>query len=110
MGVCRNLHSDRLLGLRETKFRLAGLRRANPLNFIAVRITTLSRLILIEGPQSGEFFKLRGKNYLGKDDIQLTFSYSQKRKEKKAFICRTDDDYKITNLDPNEELLVDGGR
>jgi serine phosphatase RsbU (regulator of sigma subunit) len=68
----------------------------------------LSRLILIEGPQSGEFFKLRGKNYLGKDDIQLTFSYSQKLKEKKAFISRTADDYKITNLDPNEELLVNG--
>lgn len=68
----------------------------------------MPRLILIEGPQTGEFFQLGNENYLGKDQMALRFSRTSDLACKQALIHRAGNGYQIRRLDRGSNVLVNG--
>lgn len=68
----------------------------------------MPRLILIEGPRSGDYFKLGGENYLGFKNAMLAFSYQNDLAGPWALVRGGGDRYEIHNLGPRDRIQVNG--
>jgi serine phosphatase RsbU (regulator of sigma subunit) len=68
----------------------------------------MPRLVFIEGPRSGDYFKLAGENYLGLRGGTLALSYVNDVPGAWAFIRAQGDRYELTNLGPRDRIQVNG--
>ena len=69
----------------------------------------MPRLIMIEGPRSGDCFQLAVENFLGHDGAALSFSHRQN--EARGLLCSIrggGDRYELRNAGPPERVRVNG--
>ena len=69
----------------------------------------MPRLIMIEGPRSGDCFQLAGENFLGHDGATLSFGHRQN--EARGLLCSIrggGDRYELRNIGPPERVRVNG--
>jgi serine phosphatase RsbU (regulator of sigma subunit) len=68
----------------------------------------MPRLILIEGPRSGDYFKLAGENYLGFKNATFAFSYQNDMAGPWALVRGAGERFEIQNLGPRDRVQVNG--
>src|SRR5205085_11695291 len=68
----------------------------------------MPRLILIEGPRSGDSWKLAGENYLGYRNGAIAFSYQNDLGQPWALVRGNGERYEIANLGPRDRVQVNG--
>ena len=68
----------------------------------------MPRLIMIEGPRSGDSFQLAAENYLGYRDGTLSFSHRQDVGELCCSIRGGSDRYELRNHGPPNRILING--
>ena len=68
----------------------------------------MPRLILIEGPQSGSFFRLGPHNVLGWQDDSLVFSHGDDLRARQLMIRQGAGGFELHNLQTTELLQVNG--
>src|SRR5579864_6040529 len=68
----------------------------------------MPRLVFIEGPRSGDYFKLAGENYLGLRSGTLSLAHAQDGTAAWAYIRAQGERYELQNLGPRERIQVNG--
>jgi len=68
----------------------------------------MPRLVFIEGPRSGDYFKLAGENYLALRNGTLALSHAQDGTPAWAYIRAAGDRYELTNMGPRDRIHVNG--
>ncbi len=68
----------------------------------------MPRLILIEGPQSGNFFRLGQQNFLGWANGSLSFSYTDNILQKQLVIRSAGPNFELLNIGQTEPIQVNG--
>jgi serine phosphatase RsbU (regulator of sigma subunit) len=67
----------------------------------------MPRLVFIEGPRSGDYFKLAGENFLALRNGNLALSHTQDP-QAWAYIRAQGDRYDLQNLGPRDRIQVNG--
>ncbi|MBI3723129.1 SpoIIE family protein phosphatase [bacterium] len=68
----------------------------------------MPRLILIEGPRSGDYFQLSSENYLGFKNGTLALSHANDLQGAWGFVRGSGERYELANLGPRDRIQVNG--